>query len=483
VSTITFNPNDLPGFYRQASEMSSKDRTLGLSNVRVGENLLNDPLSAVQFKFRGSERSVLIVCDETEILRNGTPLKTSVFAALENVGVDYQVLVLTTDTELHTTPAEIGRVKELIKPRMDVISLGSGTVADITKHAVFEYETEAGEKLDLTVVQTANSVCAFTSGLAVITAEGVKRTVPSRLPDNLVLDTTVLAQAPRAYTLGGIGDSSVAASSIADYRLANMLQVGGWDPVAWKVVEEGRNRFLSKDAALADPGIVGATRLALDLSACGLAMTFAGESAPLSGLEHVTSHMLDLSANHFGRAVGNHGSQCGLATVLVLIAFEHLIEKVDVSSIDLAGMMDRLDERQELDSVKAAFNPIDPSGAVWRECWSDYKTKLDAWTSNTEALKAFQKSWVKNRTELQSYLTSPEQFMSSLAATGHSLFFEDVFPGIPEEEARWAFSNARLMRKRISVADVLYFFGAWDDEFIDSVFARFHSIRESLASS
>ena len=65
---------------------------------------------------------------------------------------------------------------------------------------------------------------------------------------------------------------------------------------------------------------------------------------------------------------------------------------------------------------------------------------------------------------------------------GHPLYFEDVPPGIAEAQARWAFSYARMMRKRLSVADVLYFFGFWNDEFVDSVFTQFHDLRGTITN-
>jgi glycerol-1-phosphate dehydrogenase [NAD(P)+] len=479
-SAITFDPTDLSSFYAQVSAISGRDRTLRLSDVRVGPQLLSDPARAVDFNASVGQESTVVVCDDTEILRDGEPLKPAFLAALSAAGIIHTVVELSGQHEIHTTPDHIETVRKNLSPSTAVIALGSGTVADITKHAVYEFEEQSGHSLDLTVVQTANSVCAFTSGLAVVTTDGVKRTVPSRLPDHLVLDTTVLAQAPREYTLGGIGDSSVAASSIADYRLANMLGVGGWEPVSWRVVETGRSKLLAHDPVLADTGISGAESLALDLSTCGLSMTFAGESAPLSGLEHVTSHMLDLSAEHFGREVGNHGSQCGLATALVLIAFDELMNSVDVATAEPRFLSKGLDLGAEEQSVRDAFGPIDASGAVWKECWSDYRKKLDVWNSSEEAVAHFQSDWTTHRSELLSYLTTPEQFMAALAATGHPLHFENVTPGIPEDQARWAFAHARLMRKRISIADVLYFFGAWDDEFVTRVFDRFHSIRETI---
>ena len=47
---------------------------------------------------------------------------------------------------------------------------------------------------------------------------------------------------------------------------------------------------------------------------------------------------------------------------------------------------------------------------------------------------------------------------------------------IPEDQARWAFSNAHLMRKRLSSADLLHFLGWFDESLTDRVFARLHEL-------
>jgi phosphoglycolate/pyridoxal phosphate phosphatase family enzyme len=476
---IQLNPKNLKGFYDDVSRASETDRTLTLSSIRVGETVLDE---VADFVIAGSNiKRVLLVQDETPITRNGVEVKPLVAEKLRAAGLEVEVFVLHDPVELHTTNVHIAEVGKRLQAGIAVLALGSGTVTDISKHAVFEFETAHPDAhLPLAVIQTANSVCAFTSGFAVVTTDGVKRTIPSRLPNRLMLDTTLLAQAPRKYTLGGVGDAAVSASSIADYRLTNMLGLSRFEPVSWRVLESDRDKFLRQDPIFADAGEAGAANLSLDLVLCGFSMTFAGESAPLSGLEHVTSHMLDMCANFYGRSVGNHGCQCGLATALSLIAFERLLNKVDLLAVDLDSVFPNRDAERE--AVRKAFGHLDSTGAIWQECWADYSKKLDAWAANRTAITTFVAKWNEYREELRSYLTTPKTYLSALAATGHPLYFEDVPPGIAEAQARWAFSYARMMRKRLSVADVLYFFGFWNDEFVDSVFTQFHDLRGTITN-
>lgn len=469
--TLTLRPGKLEDFYTEATTISGTDRRLALAEILLDPDALD---AGVEFALAGRPPGrVVLVQDATPILRAGRAVKPLVAARFAAAGCEVQQVVVTDPHEVHTTPEHIATVEAALEPGDLVVALGSGTIADIAKHAVFGYEQahpDAG--IRLVVVQTANSVCAFASGLAVVTTDGVKRTVPSRLPDGLLLDTRMLADAPAEYTLGGIGDASVAAVSFADYRLVALLGLGRWEPLSWPLMLPSRQRFLGRDPVVGDRGDAGAGTLALDLAACGLAMTYAGESAPLSGLEHVTSHMLDMAADQYARPVGNHGSQCALATVLTLIAYDKLLGGVDRPDLD----PDRIDPDAAQRLVRDTFAGIDSSGRAWRECWSDYSAKLATWRQHRGSILAFAESWSEHRADLAQYVASPAEFVAALAASGHPLRFEQIPTGLDEAQARWAFTGARLMRKRTNVADLLAFAGLWDDDFVDDVFATYHSL-------
>src|SRR5690349_4666064 len=61
-----------------------------------------------------------------------------------------------------------------------VVALGSGSVCDVAKHTCYLAEREDNTSTTLVLVPTAASVTAFTSSLAVLLVDGVKRTRPSR---------------------------------------------------------------------------------------------------------------------------------------------------------------------------------------------------------------------------------------------------------------------------------------------------------------
>lgn len=417
---------------------------------------------------------VVIVQDRTVILRDGSDLKQQVATSVQQARVRVTVVILDED-EPHTTPHHIGAVRGRLREGMAVVALGSGTVVDITKAAVHEWEAEHGSHLPLISMQTANSVCAYTSSMSVVSFDGVKRTLPSRLPDQLVLDTVTLADAPREYTLGGIGDASVAAVSFADYRLSHLLGMGDWVAESWELMRPTREGFLQQDPSLGSPGLAQAERLSLDLSACGLAMSEAGESAPLSGLEHITSHMLDMAAPADRRPVGNHGSQCALATILSLIVYARVLDSDEPPRPDLSAL--DLDAEREL--VRATFSPVSTDEKVWQECWRDYEHKLATWHQHQDDVEQALSHWAALQGDLRQFTVDPATFVAALTAAGHPVAFEEIPTDLTPDRVRWAFINARLMRKRTTIADLLAFSGWWTDEFIDEVFSTFHTLSTS----
>lgn len=454
--------------YSELSQRADRVIELSLETILMSPDALDQVEAGLD-----REQPVLIVQDDTVMYRHGQPVKTDFVSQLRTAGFTVDVLSLGADPVPDGN--QVAAVRDSLTDNLTVIALGSGVIADIVKRAVSEFEDDNKTSLHLVIVQTANSVCAFTSSMSVLTIDGVKRTLESRLPDSLVLDTQLLADAPREYTLGGVGDAAVSAVSFADYRLSHLLGLSGWEPLSWALMQFSRNRFLSKDPVLSGKDPKGMEATAVDLSACGYAMTLAGESAPLSGLEHVTSHMLDMAAPMHNRPLGNHGSQCALAGLLSLIAWQVLLDQDALPAID----QQRLDESHAKTHVERIFTPIDGSGDAWRECWNDYSTKIRAWSNNREHIDRFLETWADQRTDLQQFVVDPAHYVEALVAAGHPVRWEKIPDGITEDHARWAFTNAHLMRKRTSVADLLNFTGQWNEQLVDKIFATYRELTKS----
>jgi len=102
--------------------------------------------------------------------------------------------------------------------------------------------------------------------------------------------------------------------------------------------------------------------------------------------------------------------------------------------------------------------------------------KIGAWRTHADEIKAFARDWDSHREELRAYTTTPSDYVAALAATGHPLRWEEIPTGITVEMASWAFANARYMRKRTSVADVLGFAGLWDRDLVATIIRTYEQL-------
>ncbi len=475
------DPADVEGLKREAKGWEDGDKIpeLGLTRVLVGPEAIAE-LPAVLGDLAPETGDVILVMDETPMTRGGANLKPMVREMMGRRGREVRPVELAGDEHdvVHPDFREVEIVKGEIRPGTVVVALGSGVITDIAKHACLTYQQEnpEGRRVPLAVCQTANSAPAFTSGMAVISKDGVKRTWPSRLPDALVADTQVLREAPLEYSLGGVGDMSAGFVSFGDWYLNDLVTGAGYLEASWYVLEDARELTLPYAKEIRARSPVGMEVLAKVLALGGLSMTFAGETSPLSGYEHVVSHMLDMGAEQFGRPVASHGLQVGVATIAASISWDRLLENLDPKKVDVDACYPSFGEMEE--RVRSAFAEVDPSGAIADECWSDYRQKLRDWSEARSRFEALLEDWDDAKVRLRELVPKPEAVVEALAEAGHPLLFEELNVPVPEAEARWAFRNAHLMRKRFSHGDLLFYTSLFDDTHTERVFARMHELAD-----
>src|ERR1051325_5086572 len=223
---LRFDPSDLNMF---------KTQIRGIPGYPAGEEL---PIREMVFEsgalWRVSDlllragmrldQPLFVVMDQAPMWRGAEKLKRLIFEVLQNAGWQFEVIWLEPDRtgQVHTDFAQINFVKARLSPNSGVLSVGSGTVTDITKHACYLYQQEQNiPPLPFVVYQTANSVSAYTSNMAPTFVDGVKRTLPSRYPDALICDLETLRDAPAEYTAGGVGDMLAIFVSFPDWYLAH----------------------------------------------------------------------------------------------------------------------------------------------------------------------------------------------------------------------------------------------------------------------
>lgn len=406
-----------------------------------------------------------VVMDRTQMKRDGKDLKPLLLEILKNAGWHPEVIWLEPDStgQVHTTFSQINYVKARLWANTAVLSVGSGTVTDIAKQACHVYQQEAHlSDLPFVVYQTANSVSAYTSNMAPTFVDGVKRTLPSRYPDVLVCDLQTLRDAPQAMTVAGVGDLLAAFGSYADWWLAHRL---GLDPTytefAQTLMGPLDEIFLEHAEGIKAGTLESMSVLAKLIALGGLAMSLSHATAPLSGFEHVISHVLDLVAERTPRPLAQHGTQVALATLLTTAAYQVFLDEFEPAEVNLANCYPT--EAQMRARIEASFEALDPSGRVAAECWSDYKIKLAAWHAHRADFEEALRDWSSIRDKLRFLVKPPDAAAHILHAISSPENFAELVPTPATAEVQFAFMNAPLIRHRFTLGDLFVFLN-WDQE-------------------
>jgi glycerol-1-phosphate dehydrogenase [NAD(P)+] len=164
-------------------------------------------------------------------------------------------------------------------------------------------------------------VDGFVSSVAAMTLGGYKVTVPSAVPDFLVADLDVIAEAPGYLTASGLGDVLGKYVSLADWEIARIVTGEYLCRYTAELMREAVDDAYGSVEGIAagDRSAYGSLMKALVLS--GVAMQLSGNSRPASGAEHHISHLIELGTPWLPDVGALHGEKVGVGTILALDAY------------------------------------------------------------------------------------------------------------------------------------------------------------------
>jgi glycerol-1-phosphate dehydrogenase [NAD(P)+] len=207
------------------------------------------------------------------------------------------------------------------------------------------------------------------------------------------------------------------------------------------------------------------SELAGRMTLTGIAMGVAGRTAPLSGTEHLFSHLLDMAAGADGQPLAFHGAQVGVATVLAATIWHDTLDRLDPARLTQDRAFPDADAVER--RVRAAFDPIDPSGRMAEECWRDVRRKLERWHARRSTVAAMAADWGRHRAALRELVASPSILSTALREAGAPATVGALEPPASPQIVGWALRALPFMRDRFTVADLRFFVGDWDEEGVE----------------
>ncbi len=374
----------------------------------------------------------------------------------ELVGDHRQVVISPTHAQVTLDEATLESTVAAVGAPGLVITVGSGTITDLGK------VVSARSGAPLIAVQTAASVNGFSDPLSVLVIGGAKRTRPSAWPAALVIDDRLVDEAPARLNRSGVGDAIAIWSAPADWYLACALGMDG------PFIEAAVQPVLDAVQTLADPDpAVARTALVDSLTVGGLVIGVADSTAPLSGSEHLTSHILDMAAMAAGREHDLHGAQVGVATV-VCTALWHEIRE---TSTLFERPWSRLGYPPDLaDRVLNTWAALDPSGGLGRECLAAVERKVAAWNASDKSECDSARAELLHT--LFGYVGDPVASASTLRRWGAATRFGELEPPVSREQLIWTLLALPYMRDRLTLPDLLVMTGEWTEDLIVRVLDR-----------
>lgn len=361
------------------------------------------------------KRRILLVADETTEEIAGIQIERR----LTEAGYGVQKILLRASGPEEAPEADRGNVDHVVRHISDhvefLLSVGSGTVNDVTKRAAHE------RSKPYVVCPTASSMNGYTSPIAAIMEGGTKVTVPAHPPLGVLADMDLLAKAPIAMTRAGLADLLSKSVSTADWRLSSLIEDTYYCERPNEIVSEAERLCAEQADAIGRGAPEAIEPLIHALLLSGFSMVVAGSSSPASGGEHLISHYWDMTAAAHGRHKGLHGAQVGVTTLITSKLYEKL-------------------------------RTIDP-GRVYTEALPDPQAR--------SRVRKIQENWETLWEEVGRILRPWSAIRPLLVRAGAPVTVSEL--GIPPDELREAFLRAKDIRQRYTVLHFAHDLGVLQD--------------------
>jgi glycerol-1-phosphate dehydrogenase [NAD(P)+] len=188
-----------------------------------------------------------------------------------------------------------------------VLGVGGGRNIDVAKVAAYE------EGKFFVSVPTVASHDGIASNLASIKGSGRPYTVQAASPIAVIMDSKIVAESPYRFTASGCGDMICKAVEVRDWRLAHRERKEYYGGYAASLSLMSSQHVMERAQIIKERTQEGIRTLLEALVSCGVAMSIAGSSRPVSGSSHLFSHSLDLIAEK----PALHGEQCGVGSIMM----------------------------------------------------------------------------------------------------------------------------------------------------------------------
>lgn len=263
-------------------------------------------------KKNGFEKNILLVADKNT-LAAASPIKES----LSGFNVIYEIYG---DLRV-ATMEDVEKVEGLISGReISVLSVGTGSLNDICRLAA------ARQNKLLCIFGTAPSMDGFASYIAPIVNGSFKSSYPAKSPEVIIADTKILADSPRELKSAGFGDMMAKYIGLVDWQISHILTGEYYCEKIAALTREATDEIMSMADSVCENDERTAGKIFEALLKTGIGMSFAQNSRPASGSEHIIAHLIECVELRDNKLPNFHGEDVGVCTLEMLKYYNALAD-------------------------------------------------------------------------------------------------------------------------------------------------------------
>ncbi|MBQ7338854.1 MAG: iron-containing alcohol dehydrogenase [Clostridia bacterium] len=297
--------------FRGVCPSCGREHRTAIEDVRIGSGVTHCVGDIL--KENGFTKKLLLVAD-----RNTLRAADGIMESLSDFDVETHIY----DDIRVATMEHVEELEALLCDReISVLSVGTGSVNDPCRLA------SARQNKKLCIFATAPSMDGFASYSSPIVAGGFKSSYAAKSPEVIIGDTKILAAAPTVLKSSGFGDMVAKYPALIDWQIASLLTDEMYCERIAALTRAAIDRLMemADRVTVDDEETAGAIFASLLLT--GIGMSFAQNSRPASGAEHIIAHLMECVELRDGIIPNFHGEDIGVCTLYTLQFYGQLAER------------------------------------------------------------------------------------------------------------------------------------------------------------
>lgn len=322
-----------------------------IKDVRIASGLVNsvgEILSDNNFS-----KNILLVADKKTL-----KAADGILNSLKDFNLELKIY----DDLRVATMEHVNEIENLISGReISVLSVGTGSINDTCRLAAARQD-----KL-LCIFATAPSMDGFASYNAPIVCNGFKSSYSAKSPEVIIGDTKILASSPNELKSAGFGDMVAKYVGLVDWKISTLLTGEYYCERIASLTREAVDELMEMADKVTENDEFTAGKIFEALLKTGIGMSFAQNSRPASGSEHIIAHLIECVELRDNIIPNYHGDDIGVCTLEMLKYYNSLAEKdsidtqnEDVSWEDIYDFYgDMADEVRKLNTPDNIIDEVD----------------------------------------------------------------------------------------------------------------------------